>query len=218
MQQDVYTRMDRAAVSKRKRRVRKLAYSAMGLILLGLLWTGYVLWKIESAASAPANQADVGIILGASMWGEEPSPGLRERLEHALLEYRQGRFVHFIVSGGLDAPGMKYTEAEGMRNYLVQAGVPEERVFLENEATSTYENLLFSQQIMEEQGWVTALIITHDYHGSRAMEIARTLGYEEPTMSLTESTVLPMIKHKSREVLAYTKWTVDRALLALGWL
>lgn len=226
MEQDVYLRRMTAAIQKgqkRKRRKgrsrlgRRLVFVGIGLLLLGAMWTGYIVWKIESAVSAPAEQADVGIILGASMWGEEPSPGLRERLEHALEEYRQGRLESFIVSGGLDAPGMKYTEAEGMRNYLVQAGVPEERIYLENEATSTYENLLFSQQIMQEQGWVTALIMTHDYHGSRAMEIARVLGYQEPTISLTESTVLPMAKHKSREVLAYTKWKMDRALLALGW-
>lgn len=89
---------------------------------------------------------------------------------------------------------------------------------MENEATSTYENLLYSQAIMKEQGWKTAIIITHDYHGTRSMEVAATLGYERPTVSLTKSTVLPMAKHKSREVLAYTKWTADRLLIAAGLL
>lgn len=156
--------------------------------------------------------------MGASMWGDHPSPGLRERLEHGLEEYHNGRFDTFIVSGGLDRPHYNYTEAEGMRNYLVEAGVPEERILLENEATSTYENLLFSQTIMNEHHYETALIITHDYHGARAMEIAKTLHYANPSISLTESTVLPMIKHKSREVLAYTKWTADRLLIAIGLL
>ena len=77
--------------------------------------------------------------------------------------------------------------------------MPEERIFLENEATSTYENLLYSQAIMEEHGWNTAIIVTHDYHGTRAMEVATALGYDQPSMSLTESTVLPMAKHKSRK-------------------
>jgi hypothetical protein len=48
------------------------------------------------------------------------------------------------------------------------------------------------------------------------MEVATALGYDQPSMSLTESTVLPMAKHKSREVLAYTKWTADRLLIAMG--
>lgn len=195
---------------------RRGIYTLLSLVVIGLLWLGYVYWRIEHPVNKPAAHADVGIILGASMWGDHPSPGLRERLEHGLKAYREGRFDNFIVSGGLDKPGFTYTEAEGMRNYLVDAGVPEERIFLENEATSTYENLLYSQVIMEKHGWNTAIIITHDYHGTRALEVATTLGYEQPSMSLTKSTVLPMIKHKSREVLAYTKWTADRLFIAIG--
>lgn len=198
--------------------MKRALYALLILVAAGVLWSGYAYWKIESAVSNPADKADVGIILGASMWGEQPSPGLRERLEHALSEYKAGRFRTFIVTGGLDKPGYPYTEAEGMRNYLVAAGVPESDIYLENKATSTYENLLYSQAIMKEQGWKTAIIITHDYHGTRSMEVAAALGYERPTVSLTKSTVLPMAKHKSREVLAYTKWTADRLLIAAGLL
>ncbi|AWP28251.1 MULTISPECIES: YdcF family protein [Paenibacillus] len=215
MRQEIHKNLPRAGTKKRAW-LRRGMYALLSLVVLGVLWSGYAYWKIESAESSPAEKADVGIILGASMWGDQPSPGLRERLEQALVEYNAGRFDTFIVSGGLDKPGYTYTEAEGMRNFLVEAGVPEERIYLENEATSTYENLLYSQDIMENNGWKTAIIITHDYHGTRSMEVATTLGYDHPSMSLTESTVLPMVKHKSREVLAYTKWTADRLLIAVG--
>ncbi|GIP02458.1 MULTISPECIES: YdcF family protein [Paenibacillus] len=215
MRQEIHKGLPTAGTRKRAW-YRRGIYTLLSLVVLGVLWSGYAYWKIESAVSRPAEKADVGIILGASMWGDQPSPGLRERLEHALVEYNAGRFDTFIVTGGLDKPDYNYTEAEGMRNFLVEAGVPEERIFLENEATSTYENLLYSQAIMEEHGWNTAIIVTHDYHGTRAMEVATALGYDQPSMSLTESTVLPMAKHKSREVLAYTKWTADRLLIAMG--
>ena len=202
---------------KRSNRTRKCLYGLLILFLLGLLWSVYVWVQINKAESTLQGKADVGIILGASMWGDQPSPGLKERLEHGLKLYQEGYYPVLIVSGGLDKPGYKYTEAEGMRNYLVSKGVPEEAIILENEATSTYENLLYSQRIMKENDWKRAVIVTHDYHGTRSMEIAGTLGYDQPSLSITTSTVLPMFKHKSREVLAYTKWTADRLLIALGW-
>ncbi|MFC7680011.1 YdcF family protein [Paenibacillus sp. GCM10028914] len=196
--------------------IRRSLFGLLAIVLLGILWSAYVYYQINRAESTVTDKADVGIILGASMWGDEPSPGLRERLEHGLKLYEDGLYQSIIVTGGLDAPGLKYTEAEGMRNYLVDAGVPEENIFLENEATSTYENLLFSQRIMREHGWSTAIIVTHDYHGTRSLEVAKTLEYENPELSITTSTVLPMVKHKSREILAYTKWTADKILIELG--
>lgn len=202
---------------KRSGRTRKCMYGLLIFVLLGFLWSVYVWVQINKAESTLQGKADVGIILGASMWGDQPSPGLRERLEHGLKLYQEGYYPFLIVSGGLDKPGYKYTEAEGMRNYLVSKGVPEEAIILENEATSTYENLLYSQRIMKDHDWKRAIIVTHDYHGTRALEIAGTLGYDQPALSITTSTVLPMFRHKSREVLAYTKWTADRLLIALGW-
>lgn len=194
---------------------RKRVYVLLPLVL-GLIWTLYVWLQIHSAESSLRGKTDVGIILGASMWDDHPSPGLRERLEHGLKLYNEGHFPVMIVTGGLDKPDYKYTEAEGMRNWLVSNGMPEDAIILENEATSTYENLLYSQRIMEEKGMKKAAIITHDYHGTRAMEVAKALRYEEPVLSITTSRVLPMAKYKGREILAYTKWTADRLLLALG--
>lgn len=216
MRQPIYSGVRSPDPFKDRRLVKRSLYGLLVLILMGIMWSGYVYYQINRAESTVTEKADVGIILGASMWGDKPSPGLRERLEHGLKLYEDGLYKSIIVSGGLDAPGLKYTEAEGMRNYLVANGVPEQDIILENEATSTYENLLFSKRIMKERGFESAIIVTHDYHGTRSLEVANTLGYENPALSITTSTVLPMVKHKSREVLAYTKWTGDKILIKLG--
>ncbi len=190
---------------------KRLILGLMIFILAGLVWAGVRVWSMNTAASTtPLQRAQIGIVLGASMWGAEPSPGLRERLEEALRLYRNGTVQRLIVSGGLDQPDFPYTEAEGMQRYLVDRGVPKQHILLENQATSTYENLLFSQRIMKEYGWTSTVIITHSYHGPRAMEIAQFLDYDHPQMSLTESKVLNMPIHQSREVLAYAKWTLQR--------
>ncbi|WP_411831457.1 YdcF family protein [Paenibacillus dokdonensis] len=203
---------------KRRSPLKTAFFCIAALVILGLLWTGFVWWKMDSAQSSSLSGAsDVGIVLGAAMWGDSPSPGLKERLDEALELYQEKKFSNIIVSGGLDKPGNKYTEAEGMRNYLVDQGVPEAAIILENKARSTYENLLFSQEIMKERGYSSAVIVTHQYHGMRSKDIAKYLKYEQPQLGLTESRTLQMKYHKPREVLAYTKWKIDELLLWLGW-
>ncbi|ALP39267.1 hypothetical protein ASL14_25595 (plasmid) [Paenibacillus sp. IHB B 3084] len=190
---------------------KRLMICLLFIFIIGLVWAGIRFWNMNNAASTtPLQQAQVGIVLGASMWGAEPSPGLKERLNEALQLYRNGTVKHLIVSGGLDKPTYPYTEAEGMQRYLVDRGVPAQHIVLENHATSTYENLLYSQRIMKKYGWTSTVIITHSYHGPRALEIARFLNLDHPQMALAESKVLNMPLHQSREVLAYTKWTLQR--------
>ncbi|NQX48952.1 YdcF family protein [Paenibacillus tritici] len=196
------------------RRKRVLLVTLLVLVIAGLFWCGLVFNRINSAVTtSPMVKADAGVILGMSMWGDEPSPGLKERLDYGLELYRSGSFSHFVVSGGLDQPDYKYTEAEGMKRYLVAHGVPEKVIYLESQSTSTYENLLFSKKVLQEKGLSSTVIITHDFHGRRALETARELGYKNPQLGVTESKVMSMLKYKSREILAYTKWKFQQLSL-----
>ncbi|WP_206109354.1 YdcF family protein [Paenibacillus apii] len=204
----------RALTGRRKWRFGRIPLVTLVLLLAaGLIWSAYVLTLINRAETTyPMNKADAGIILGMAMWGDEPSPGLKERLDYGLKLYKQGVFSHFIVTGGLDKPGYSYTEGQGMRNYLIARGVPDSAVAVENEATSTYENLLYSSEIMQHKGWSTAVVITHTFHGRRALEIADELGYSNPELGLTDSRTMSMAKYKTREILAYTKWKLQQVL------
>lgn len=184
---------------------------AAACFILGLIWVAYVQVKIHTAPETDStNHADAGIVLGASVWNNEPSPALRERLERALSLYRNGQVDRLIVSGGLDYNGSTITEAEGMRNYLVRHGIPEQDVVLEKLARSTYENVLFSRQIMIDNGWKSAVLITHAYHAARSYDIAKFLNMSNPKVSSMDSEVMWMPWHKARETLAYTKWELDK--------
>lgn len=210
---------------KRKRRLRRPVRWGLLFVLLGLIWSLYCLAEIGSVerssavitASIASEPADVGIVLGAALWGDVPSPGLEERLQQALRDYKAGKFSRLILTGGRDTPQSKFTEAEGMANYLEQHGVPRSAMLLENLATSTYENLKYSQHIMKENGWTSSVIITHTFHGNRAHEVAQALDYVHPKLSLTDSKVLKPIPNTLREILAYTKWKLDEMSLAFGW-
>ncbi|MFD2332009.1 YdcF family protein [Cohnella sp. GCM10020058] len=205
-----------SVVRLRRRRLRAAAYMVSAGVLALFLWCGSLFVVIGRFGGEPAKglpaQSDVGIVLGASLWDNKPSPGLQERLDQALSLYKANVFSHFIVTGGLDGGGAVLTEAEGMRDYLLQQGVPASVIFIEPEATSTYENLKYSKAIMQANGWHTAVIVTHQYHGSRSLDIAEALDYEHPQVSVADSKVMNMAYHRTREVLAYTKWLLQKWL------
>nr|WP_239565683.1 YdcF family protein [Paenibacillus sacheonensis] len=185
---------------------------------LGVLWCAYLLWLImgyEPPKTVP--KADAAIVLGAALWADQPSPGLRERLDSGLALYKQGKVKHLILTGGLDRNGSKLTEAEGMRNYLAAHGVPASDMVLENKARSTYENLLFSKPLAAKRGWSKLLIVTHAFHASRAKDIADYLDYPADTAAVGyKSKVLPMAFTYTREILAFTKWKLDEQFMRLG--
>ena len=187
------------------------------IIALALIWTLYVQWTIHQVEDTKiVGKRDVGIVLGAALWNDVPSPALKERLDHALALYERDFFDTIIVSGGYDHEQSRLTEAQGMKNYLIGHGVAEEDVLLENMATSTLENLMYSQIIMFEQGYETAVIITHEYHGARALDIAQFLDFVDPSVSTVQSKVMNMPYNKARETLAFAKWKLDQLRLNLG--
>lgn len=208
-------------MKQRRPKRRRILQVFIMLVVLGVLWVLYALSQIgsvmgDSATPAFTQTKDAGIVLGASLWGDEPSPGLKERLNQAIADFNDGKFKYFILSGGYDTPQSKYTEAEGMANYLEQQGISRDVMILENQATSTYENLKFSQVLMKEKNLQSAVIITHDYHGNRAYEMAKSLDYTSPSLSLAKSEVLNYWYHTSREILSYTKWKLQQLGLFMG--
>lgn len=202
---------------KRFRATARLLRILAWMAALGIFWCGYLLWMINSYdPPKPMPKADAAIVLGAALWDNKPSPGLQERLDHALQLYKQGTVSNLILTGGLDHNGSTLTEAEGMRDYLLQKGVPAEKMVLENDARSTYENLLFSKPLAQRNGWERLIIVTHDYHAPRSADIANFIGYKNTVTSGFKSKVLSAAYNQSREVLAFTKWKMDAFLMLIG--
>ncbi len=84
--------------------------------------------------------------------GIKVPPLLAQRLTKAKTIYEQfeGR-PKLIVSGGQGADELT-SEAEAMANYLMEQGVPQEDILIENRSRTTFENLTFSKAILEDQG------------------------------------------------------------------
>ncbi|HEX5564197.1 MAG TPA: YdcF family protein, partial [Sporosarcina sp.] len=159
-------------------------------------------WMTDGLKPLADGSFEYAIILGAKVNGETPSLTLRYRLEKALSYAETYPDVKFILSGG-QGQDEDIAEGEAMRRYLTENGVEEERLLLETESTSTYENLLYSKRMLPENvSGVT--IITSDFHLARARMIADSLGLE--TDALPAKTPQSVeAKHHIRERLALIK-------------
>lgn len=119
-------------------------------------------------------KADVIIVLGCSVWGQEPSPALKERIDKAFELYQKGYAEKIIASGGRGYDE-EISEAAMIKKMLVKRGIPKKNIIEENDSTNTVENLKFSQQIMQKQKFDTAIIVTNYFHMYRASMITHDL-------------------------------------------
>ena len=121
---------------------------------------------------------DTMIVLGAKVNDDGVSKTLKLRLDKAIEYYNKDKDINIIVSGGQGKDEVM-TEALAMKNYLLENGVDEKNIILENKATTTLENIIFSKEIMEDLNLGNrALIITSDYHLFRGRFIASILGID----------------------------------------
>ena len=170
--------------------------AAMTLTAAGLLWV--LIWSLPISAlyfggrleakadylpPAQAPKADVIVVLGGntqsnrSNWFEPYSRSTAiDRIDRAADLYFENKASHIVVSGGsLEGPT---SEAHGMARVLRQKGIPESAIVLENNSRNTYENALFSQQIIQQFGWSKVAVVTSSLHMPRAIAPFKKLGVD----------------------------------------
>ena len=122
--------------------------------------------------------SDCIIVLGAHVWEDgRLSNALTYRCEAALEAWKKGIAPTIIVCGA-QGRGEPSTEAEAMRGWMLEHGVPEDRVILEPESVNTLQNLSNARDIMASRGYRTAAVCTNNYHLRRALWLARDVGIE----------------------------------------
>lgn len=133
---------------------------------------------LSSASKKEISKPDYIVVLGAGLWEERPSQILEQRLNASLDVINKYPDVKVILSGG-QGPGETITEAEAMKKYLIDKGVSENRLILEEKSTSTLENLTFSSELIQKaanNGNFKITIVTSNFHMYRAQLIAKRLG------------------------------------------
>ena len=113
---------------------------------------------------------DTILILGAGIFTEQVTPMLACRLDKALRLFEINPNAIFIVSGG-QGPDEPISEARAMQRYLIHNGVDPHNIILEDQSTSTLENIMYTAQLIQDSFSYKPKIVcvTSQFHIMRAL-------------------------------------------------
>jgi len=165
-----------------KRWLKRGFYLAASLILLWLLAAAglgvavYTQGRIDHA-----EPGDVIVVLGSGLRRDgSPGPSLYRRAGKAARLYAEGYAPVLICTGGFTA-GHTRSEADACAEILRSEGVPASAILLEERSRSTIENALYTREMMDANGWQTAIVVSDGYHLLRAGWIFREAGIQAVT-------------------------------------
>ncbi|MBS9337283.1 YdcF family protein [Fructobacillus parabroussonetiae] len=143
--------------------------------------TSFVITKVFR----PKSDQEYAIVLGSGLiGGTKVSPLLGSRIQAAIdLQKNQfnqtGRMLTIVMSSG-QGGDEKLAEGVAMKAYALEQGVPEDKILVDDQSKNTYENMLFSKQLLDEHGFdlKKGIFATNDYHVFRAAGYARLVGLD----------------------------------------
>ena len=104
---------------------------------------------------------------------------LRYRLDKAYAYAAEHPDLLIVTSGGQGRDEW-ISEGQAMRDYLIEKGLPADRVLAENKSTSTEENFAFSLDILKERGYsadTPIVYVSNAFHCYRAGRYAARAGF-----------------------------------------
>ena len=172
---------------------RIFLFTAGGIACIALIGAVVIsCFMVKAMNDKPKNSQTTVVVLGCQINGETPSLMLKRRLDAAYDYLSENSDVKVIVSGGQGSDEVT-SEADVMRKYLLERGIEDSRIFMEDKSTSTEENLRFSKEIIDEEGLCGEItIVTDGFHQLRADILAKKQGIEARNISAsTEKWLLP---------------------------
>jgi uncharacterized SAM-binding protein YcdF (DUF218 family) len=180
-----------AAVRRRRLALTVLVLAVAHTVILSFQPVGDALMgHLEAEARAAAREApaccyDAIVVLGGGIAAAHPpevmEPDLNasaDRIWQAARLYKRGAAPRIIVTGGsflAQHGGPPTTEAEAMRVFLLDLGVPAEAITDEGMALNTIENIRNVRAIV---GTGRVALVTSAYHMPRALQLAARAGLD----------------------------------------
>ena len=172
------------------------------LLCLGLLVMGVTEALIIHASFGDKDEScEYMVVLGAKVRPDGPSVSLMDRIRAAAEYMKAHPDVIAIVSGGMgeDEP---MPEAKCMYEELIKLGIGPDRIWMEDKATTTWENIRFALDLIEEKTGRRPEkigILSSEYHMFRAKMFARDCGVEAVGIPARTSRLSQMVNHFLRE-------------------
>jgi vancomycin permeability regulator SanA len=141
------------------------------LIILFLFVFSVLYLNINNMSSDISNEDknNIGVVLGAAVWSNKPSPSLSSRADKAAELLIEGK-ISTIQLTGSNAPG-ELSESEMAYNYLRSKNIEANRIRIESETTSTNDQIKYIKDNLYTN--YNIVIISDSYHLPRIKEICR---------------------------------------------
>lgn len=155
-------------------------------------------------------QARVAVVLGCSqrLANGRPNRFFRHRIEAAVALYEAGRVKGLIVSG--DNSRKDYDEPGAMREALVAAGVPRDRIWCDYAGLRTLDSVVRAQRIFGQEAFLT---VSQRFHNERAVFLGRRLGLSVHGFNAADVPLAAAPITYLREALARVKAVLDVTVL-----
>ena len=188
----------------KQNKTAKIIYRVLCILFaVMLLWVIFLLGAMAYFAAKPPKENATVVVLGCQVRGDNPSLLLKKRIDTAF-EYLQANPRTKCIASGGQGSDENISEAECIKQYLVDMGIDENRIFIENRSVNTNENIRFSAEIIKQNGLNENMaIVTDGFHEMRAALIAKRLGYECGAVS-SKTPMRYVSAFTTREVIALT--------------
>ncbi|KAL5262221.1 hypothetical protein ACHWQZ_G007813 [Mnemiopsis leidyi] len=111
-----------------------------------------------------------------------------------------------VVCTGYHIPGSSEAQAEALKNSLINKGVPEENIIVEEQSRSTLENAVMAKPILDAYGVKDVAVVTNKFHVDRSRYIFESmcqgynLTFEEAPDGVTDEQLRELSKLESRKM------------------
>ncbi len=111
------------------------------------------------------------VVLGASVFSDgKLSPILKDRIDAGFELFQRNKAKQFLLSG--DHKTDDYNEVDAMSNYLLEKGVPKDKILLDHAGYDTYDSMYRSKAVFNISD---AIVVTQEFHLPRTLFIAKNL-------------------------------------------
>lgn len=182
--------------------IKRLLIVVASLFIWFIIHTAFI---VIDGLNDELKPVDIAVVLGNKVENNgQPSERLKARLDKSVELYDGGYYTFIIVSGGIGKEG--FDEAKVMRSYLIDKGIPENKIIEDNNGYNSYMTAQNTSKIMDELKFDSVMIITQYFHISRTKLAFRKMDIEEVYSAHAEIFEFRDIYSIIREFPAYYKY------------
>ncbi|MBF6415074.1 YdcF family protein [Nocardia cyriacigeorgica] len=149
-----------------------------GVVLMGMVLvfgTAFRVWQV--ARIDDYRKADAIVVLGAAQYSGTPSSVFEARLDQAYNLFEAGVAPRVITVGGKQE-GDLYTEAASGKNYLMDRGIPADRILAVETGSDTLRSVEAVATAMRARDMGSAVLVSDPWHSLRTRTMARDAGLD----------------------------------------